>query len=628
MISEFRICRSARDHSSFLILPYCRPPANFHKRLAFSFFLLYNNYVSFDAIRILKGRTRFMQKKLKSILCLLLCVLMAASLPVTAIANAIGDVDGNGKVETSDARLALRAAIGLEHYEAGSAKFKAADVDFNGKIGTDDARRILRASINLETLKEADHEHTWVVTKQKNTKGTHTYVCSECKETKTEKCVYGTERFPLNSKAVVYPTCTKEANFYLVCTVCDGKHPEPSEPALNHPNKKRVAALSVEATCTTAGYDFYECPLCGENGNTLKDLKVEVPAYGHAPSSAADPINHDIVCERCKKTITPAFNTLVNAINQSATPRIFFAGVEKAESAGELKKDAKGNEMYHIEIPAAAKWLMKQAGESIDEETILAQFTDELNKKEATYTNYWWNDQFLTDDYPIQNSDKVSNLTKEDVTGINIQEISAIDFMDEIETIKDEEGKDTNKIKVQLSDSGYYRLVDLTDFRALGYGMTGNIYKITVTLKQETYSKIKNSTKETALQHATGIDIRTYPELFTQNDSEDGFDLEMKCNDVTSNCTISYYFLVEGEGTEATYKPLASKYITRYDIDQHIYLRAGMPISELGIDSGLVNLLLATFGLKQGDDIVFMEGTIDMIVSNTNTDYYLFHNAS
>ncbi len=62
----------------------------------------------------------------------------------------LGDVDNNGKVDTQDARMALRASIGLEKYAAGSKEFLAADVNKDNKLGTDDARYILRHSIGLK----------------------------------------------------------------------------------------------------------------------------------------------------------------------------------------------------------------------------------------------------------------------------------------------------------------------------------------------------------------------------------------------------------------------------------------------------------------------------------------------
>lgn len=59
-----------------------------------------------------------------------------------------GDLDSDGKVTASDARLILRAAAGLEDYK--DAYFVAADVDSDGKISAADARTTLRVSANIE----------------------------------------------------------------------------------------------------------------------------------------------------------------------------------------------------------------------------------------------------------------------------------------------------------------------------------------------------------------------------------------------------------------------------------------------------------------------------------------------
>ena len=48
---------------------------------------------------------------ISTILAILLCIMM---LPVSAFAGTLGDVDANGSVESSDARLALREAVGLD----------------------------------------------------------------------------------------------------------------------------------------------------------------------------------------------------------------------------------------------------------------------------------------------------------------------------------------------------------------------------------------------------------------------------------------------------------------------------------------------------------------------------------
>ena len=61
-----------------------------------------------------------------------------------------GDVDHDGRVTAADARLALRRAVELEHYEEGSYEFFVSDVDFDGRVTAADARLILRAAVNLE----------------------------------------------------------------------------------------------------------------------------------------------------------------------------------------------------------------------------------------------------------------------------------------------------------------------------------------------------------------------------------------------------------------------------------------------------------------------------------------------
>ena len=64
-----------------------------------------------------------------------------------------GDVDGDGDISSADARLALRASVGLENYKEDSCYYKAANVESNDKISAGDARLILRASVGLEDPK-------------------------------------------------------------------------------------------------------------------------------------------------------------------------------------------------------------------------------------------------------------------------------------------------------------------------------------------------------------------------------------------------------------------------------------------------------------------------------------------
>lgn len=62
----------------------------------------------------------------------------------------LGDVDGDDKISSADARLALRRSVGLETYKEDSVEFLACDVDKDNKVTSADARLILRASVGLE----------------------------------------------------------------------------------------------------------------------------------------------------------------------------------------------------------------------------------------------------------------------------------------------------------------------------------------------------------------------------------------------------------------------------------------------------------------------------------------------
>ena len=89
---------------------------------------------------------------MKKLSIVLVFILSLSLLILPASANSLGDVDGSGVVDTADARLALRIAVGLEKDAAGSPRYTAADVDFSGAVDTADARTILRVSVKLDNF--------------------------------------------------------------------------------------------------------------------------------------------------------------------------------------------------------------------------------------------------------------------------------------------------------------------------------------------------------------------------------------------------------------------------------------------------------------------------------------------
>lgn len=97
-----------------------------------------------------------MKTKIKSVTAVVsaVAVSLTSLIAVSAAAFNSGDVDKDGKITASDARLALRASVNLENL--GKEQKDLADVDFSGVITASDARLILRASVGLEQLQNRD----------------------------------------------------------------------------------------------------------------------------------------------------------------------------------------------------------------------------------------------------------------------------------------------------------------------------------------------------------------------------------------------------------------------------------------------------------------------------------------
>lgn len=90
-----------------------------------------------------------MSSKFKYIISLVLIIITIFAIPVLAALR--GDIDSDGKISAGDARLVLRASVGLEDIA-----IELGDIDNDGKISAGDARLVLRASVGLEDLNQYD----------------------------------------------------------------------------------------------------------------------------------------------------------------------------------------------------------------------------------------------------------------------------------------------------------------------------------------------------------------------------------------------------------------------------------------------------------------------------------------
>lgn len=116
-----------------------------------------------------------MKKNIKKIVCLFAALLLVVSIIPVVNASSVkkperiflmGDVDGNGKVEPSDARTVLRVSVQLDILDGVETtnvlgfdsqiptKGQLADIDKDKKISPADARMILRMAVLLDPLVE------------------------------------------------------------------------------------------------------------------------------------------------------------------------------------------------------------------------------------------------------------------------------------------------------------------------------------------------------------------------------------------------------------------------------------------------------------------------------------------
>lgn len=91
-----------------------------------------------------------MKANIKKWICISLTLALLCGLFAVGAAAAMrGDVDKDGTVQPSDARLALRRSVLLENYQPGSSQFIAADMDGDGAVSAGDARSVLRVAAGL-----------------------------------------------------------------------------------------------------------------------------------------------------------------------------------------------------------------------------------------------------------------------------------------------------------------------------------------------------------------------------------------------------------------------------------------------------------------------------------------------
>ncbi len=229
-------------------------------------------------------------------------VLLITVFTVTfASANSIGDVDNDGTITASDARLALRASVKLETLTA--EEEKAADVDGQPGVTASDARLILRASVKLETLIDSHtHEFNGVVTKEATCteNGVKTFTCACGEGTYTEAIPATGHTY--DKGVVTVPTCTVGGYTTYTCGKCNHSYKDAVKNALGHTNKKFDAKAP---TCTDIGWNAYEaCSRCDYTTYSEKAALGHNTVNHAAKAPTCTEVGWDayVTCSRCDYT--------------------------------------------------------------------------------------------------------------------------------------------------------------------------------------------------------------------------------------------------------------------------------------------------------------------------------------
>jgi DNA-directed RNA polymerase subunit RPC12/RpoP len=459
---------------------------------------------------------------MKKILALLLsCVMLAATAMPLAFAKdeaeleserctSWGDMDGDGKTTSGDARLVLRQSVGLEQYpEEASVK---CDLDKDGKISSSDARSVLRLSVNLDEY--PTHELLPIMGEEATctadglTSGLYCVICE--KELLPQEVIPAFGHTEVIDAAVA-PTCTESG-------LTEGKHCETCKEVLVA--QEKVEALghdpyTVTATDTDVCKEAEVCKRCGEE--LSPELKHE-----YAANASISP-EKGIACTRCGKTSIPSFNDLVNSLKtDSHTFRSFSTTTSEISSP----------KFTGIML------LLKSAFEE--------EFKDNMGT-ETEYTLLSEKTEINPGTFEILDADEVSQLKDADVTSTKMETVSGIDFL---KTLPD------------TVTGSYGRTSDLTGIKAKTFG---DVLKVTVNVKPERYSELSSKGGVDGIGRASS----TFGNLITSAMNEfaglnEDF-LKTTC-DSLSTATVTYYFDKE------TFAPITAVYRLRMDIDQNMNL--------------------------------------------------------
>ncbi len=201
----------------------------------------------------------------KSFLLCITTIFLVLTLSFSVDAFSLGDIDGDDGISAADARLALRASVGLEILT--EEQIKSADVDGTPGITAADARLILRVSVGLEVLQDTSCEHKYgvfAIEKEATclTTGLAIMKCSNCGDTYNET-------IPISDHMWTEATCSapKTCNFCGLTTGTKLEHEMKNYDCIN--------CDFVDVEKKQNDYNSYKAII----NNEIAEIKSEGPLY-------------------------------------------------------------------------------------------------------------------------------------------------------------------------------------------------------------------------------------------------------------------------------------------------------------------------------------------------------------
>ena len=495
----------------------------------------------------------------------------AAVIPAAASGYALGDVDRNGQLEPADARLALRASLKLDTVD--EEQMVLADADANGKVDSADARLILRASLGLDTI----HTHSYSTWQPKDKDGNatdyHYQVCSGCDSVIKEE-----HSFEL--VMIQQVDCLHTGYGKYQCTVC-GLSKDPFQTTGAH-NWETVSV--TPETCTDDGKIVKQCSLCsqqeieklpakhipGAAATCLEPQKCErcsevlAEALGHQlPAKVSIGVTTGVNCTRCGEEAIPSFNTLVNSLKTGSHK---YTSIDKNVTTF--------NEPTFSGLMIAMKALFSE------------DFKDSIGTTEE-YSAPIQNRQLNTYTFHLNGEKVVSRLKDSNVSSIKTERINKLDFASSLPS--------SYKVYTYNYDGSVKSSTDY-DISRLKTNVSGDFFKVTVTLKEEIYSQYRNLGGTDGIGNIYSDFGEMLSSVLDAFEDEDFGGIFVPKGDAVSNATVVYYFDAE------TLAPAAAVYTISMDVDEEM------------------NLYLT----DDGELTSKPTGSLKMDVDNKMTSYYFF----